>query len=233
MTTNGGIAIIRGNRALLVAGNPTTASALAASADLGVLTVAGLPPWTSGARFRLDGAPLAPPPTINEGFCCTFDGTTDGQFNYSVRQDSTLLEPAGSRPLAPPGIYRFERDWSRPQLLFAVAAEGIYYGITFDRHTDSFWLTRRARNEAVIEQWSRDGRHLSTPVRVPAAVFTGIAADPLDASLWVSRQQFAGTGRERLENYDASGRLLAIVDITGLAGDWLSSGAEFAWIDQR
>jgi hypothetical protein len=192
--------------------------------------MAGIPPWTAGARYRLDGTPVAPPPTINTGLCCLYDGTTDGRFNYVVRQDSTLLEPAGSRPLAPPAVYRFERDWSNPRLLFLVAPEGTYFGVTYSAHSDSFWLTRKTQDESVIEQWSRDGQHLTTPARVPATWLGGIAADPFDGTLWVTRQQLNGS-RFQLANYDASGRLLATLDLEGLS-ELGASGAEFAWVPQ-
>ena len=230
LTTNGGMIVVRGTRAAIVAGNPTTASPIAASADLGVLTMVGMAPWTAGARYRLDGTPVAPPPTINAGLCCLYDGTTDGRFNYVVRQDSTLLEPADSRPLAPPALYRFERDWSDPRLQFLVAPDGMYFGVTYSAHADSFWLTRQIQDEAVIEQWSHRGQHLATPVRVPAAVFAGIAADPSDGTLWVTRQQLGGS-RFQLANYDTSGQLLGTLDLERLS-DVGASGAEFAWVQQ-
>lgn len=231
LTLSGALGILRG-RELTVRANPTSAVPIVVASDLGVRTAAGLPPWTTGGNFRLDGTPLPSLKVVNEDFCCFHDGATDGRFNYSVRQDSTQLEPPGSRPLAPPGLYQFERDWSNPQLLFPVAAEGGYFGIAYSAASQSFWLTRKAGTGSVIEQWSRDGRHLATPARIPAATLYGLAVDPLDDTLWTVRQQY-GSSLLRLENFDATGRHLGSLEVERPRPLSEAIGAEFAWIHSR
>jgi len=158
------------------------------------------------------------------------DGTTDGAFNYAVRQDSTMLEPIGSRPLAPPGVYRFGRDWSNPQLHFLLSPDGTYSGIAYSARSRSFWLTRFGNDQSVIEHWSADGAHHSTPVTVPAAIFKGIGADPRDGTLWVAREQ---SGLLRLENFDTSGHHLSSLDVASSHPFLGIGGVEFAWIDGR
>lgn len=228
ITVNGGIGILRGDTLRLVAHNPTTAIVLAASSDMGVLTMAGVPPWTSGGRFLLDGTPLTAPVPPTRGMCCFYDGTTDGEFNYAVREDSTLLEPHGSRPLAPDALYRFARDWSNPQQAFLLGNDGQYMGVAYDASRRSFWLTRNVAGAAFIEQWSPEGRHLSTPVTLPAVALAGIAVDPGDGTVWVTSQRWAASVI-RLTNFDASGRHLTSLEIEHSLPDLGWAGLEFIW----
>jgi hypothetical protein len=90
-------------------------------------------------------------------------------------------------------------------------------------------LTRKKGAAAVIEQWSRDGRLLSTPVSIPTANLHGIAVDPKDGTLWVVRLQNA-VGVLRLENFDSSGRRLGSFETDWPHALLPASGAEFAWI---
>jgi hypothetical protein len=234
VTMNGGLGILRAGQFRVVPYNPTSASVMAVSADLGVLTMAGTPPYTTGGRFRLDGSPLPPPSTVHDGQCCSYDGTTDGRQNFTIRHDSTLLEPVNSRPLAPPALYRFARDWSRPEVQFLLdATRGYYHGVAYSAATDSFFLTRRLRHDSVIEHRSRDGQELSPPITLPSSALMGISVDPKDNTLWAINAQHAG-GLIRLENFDTSGRHLGIFETpTGLGLRSVPpSGAEFAWIRQ-
>jgi hypothetical protein len=229
LTVSGGLGIVRGRSLDVIPYNPATASVIAVSSDLGVRTMPGIPPWTPGGNFGLDGVPLAWSPTIGEGLCCFSDGTTDGQFNYAARTDSTLLEPIGSRPLAPSALYRFGRDWADPHLQFLLATDGVYYGVTYSSATRSFWVTRRVPTGSVIEQWSRDGKHISTPIHVTAALFKGIAVDPRDGTLWVVRDEY-NVGVIRLENFDTTGQHLTALEIERSVVDvGAPNGAEFEW----
>ena len=226
LAVNGGLVRVEGSTLSVTAHNPATALVIAAATDVGIRTRAGMPPWVHGAAFRLDGTPIAALDVVNDGVCCFSDGTTDGDYNYSVRQDSTLLEPIGSRPLAPAAVYRFAKDWSSPELLFALAPEGPYAGITYSPASSSFFLTRTMNEGAVVEQWSRDGRQMGTPIRVPAAVLSGIAADPRDGTLWIIRD---GAGPLRLENFSTAGTHLGTFEPEPRRAVG-SGGAEFAWV---
>lgn len=95
LTMNGGLGIVRGRSLAIMPHNPATASVIAVSSDLGIRTMAGMPPWTTGSRFRLDGVPVAAPANANAGLCCFYDGTTDGRFNYAARAEQAVV--AGRR----------------------------------------------------------------------------------------------------------------------------------------
>jgi Protein kinase domain len=226
----GGLGILRGRTLSVVPNNPGTATVLAVSADLGVRTSVGIPPWIPGAAFALDGTPLPPPTTAGHGVCCFYDGTTDGRFNYAARADSTLLAPIGSRALAPAALYRFDRDWSNPRMVFPLLPEGFYSAIAYDGRSRTFWLARFDSGSSRIERWRSDGTMLSDSVTSFTGFVTGLAVDPLDATVWVVRP---GTSPERLqlENLDARGRPLGSFEVPrGDAGPLTASGgAEFAW----
>jgi hypothetical protein len=232
MTVNGGLAIVRGRSVTLVPYNPAAARTIAVSSDLGIRTMPALPPWTMGGSFRLDGTlvPAASIPSLH--LCCFGDGTTDGRFNYAVRLDDTLLEPIGSRPMAPAGLYQFDRDWSNPRLYMPLVPEGSYFGVTYTAASDSFWMTRNLSGASVLERWNREGKHLSTSASLPGATLTGIAFDPRDETLWVMRPQPAAAVM-RLENFDSSGRHLGSLDLTWPHPFLQADGAEFEWIGQK
>jgi tRNA A-37 threonylcarbamoyl transferase component Bud32 len=228
LVVDGAVAIVRGHTIRLVAHNPTAATAIAVSTDLGIRTMAGARPWTAGAAYRLDGTELTAPPHSGPQICCFGDGTTDGEFNYSVRQDSWMLEPWGSRPLDRPALYRFARDWSNPELLFTLRDdEGFYFGVAYSMTSGTFWLTRNSRDGGSIEHWSRRGALLSLPVKVEQSGLSGIAIDPADDTMWVARPE--SNGLMRLENLDSGGRQLGSLDLLWPLPIWQSGGAEFAW----
>ena len=231
ISIGGGLVIVNGRENTVVPGNPAMALVIAVSSDLGVRTLAGTPPWTGGAAFTLDGRQVHGPRAATEGVCCFYDGTTDGRFNYSVRQDSTLLGPIGSRSLAPRALYRFNRDWSDPQPLFRLTPSGNYAGVSYSAASGTFWMSRNEAGMAVIEQWSRDGRLVSVPVRV-VPFLTGLAVDSRDDTVWVMRQ-LPSVKLIQLENYDSSGQRLAIYELTTPMPFLDAGGAEFAWPGRR
>jgi hypothetical protein len=227
LTMNGGLGVLRATDFQVMAQNPATASAIAVSDDLGVRTMASMPPWPSGAAFDLDGRPLPAPRMAADGLCCFSDGTTDGAANYAVRMDSVLTNPIGSRRLEPPALYRFTRDWDHPEQLFALAPAGVYVGVGYSARTRSFWISRRYMGSATIEEWSRDGRHLSTPISQTDSLLTGVAIDPLDDTVWAIRPQPSAV--LRLENFEQSGRYLASLELPRPRVLLGAGGAEFPW----
>lgn len=233
LALNGSLAIVRGRDVALFPNNPTTATGIAVSSDYGVRTTSGIPPWMAGTSFRLDGTPVATTSYVGERLCCFLDGTTDGRFNYTARTDSTLLEPIGSRRLDPPALYRFDREWSNPRLLFLLAPDGTYFGVAYSGPRDSFWLVRRFPNGSAIEEWSRDGKLLATPVNLPAVLLTALAIDPQDGTLWAVRANNESGVVARLENYDDTGRHLGWIDLLWPLQFFPSGGAEFEWRSTR
>ena len=163
-----------------------------------------------------------------EGLCCFIDGTTDGEANYAVRMDSVLANPIGSRRLEPPALYRFTPRVGAPRELFPLAPDGLYIGVAYSARTRSFWISRRYMGSAAIEQWSREGVHLSTPISQPDSALTGVAVDPVDGTIWAIRPQPVQV--LRLENFDTSGRHLGSVELPRPLVALDGSGAEFAWV---
>jgi hypothetical protein len=231
LVVDSAVAIVRGHDIQLVPFNPTTASVLAVSSDFGIRTMAGMPPWTRGSHFRLDGTFVGSTGSAPVSLCCFTDGTTDGHFNYATRQDSILLDTQRSRPLAAPSLYSFDRDWSHPRALFPLSPEGTYFGVAYSRAGDSFWLTRNTRDGARIERWNRSGQLLATPVTVEWRGMTGIAVDPQDETLWVGRPD--STGVMRLENFEQMGHHLGSIDLPWPLPIWQSGGVEFQWTGGR
>jgi hypothetical protein len=227
LTMNGGLGIVRTSRLTVLAGNPATASPIAVSNDLGVRTMAGMPPWPSGAAFDLAGRPQPSPRMAAHGLCCFIDGTTDGVSNYAVRMDSVLTNPIGSRRLEPPALYRFTRDWDRPERLFALAPDGVYAGVSYSAATGTFWISRRYPGAASIEQWSREGGLLSAPISQSDSYLSAVAVDPADGTIWAVRPQPSAV--LRLENFDPSGRHLASVELPRPLVQLDAAGAEFSW----
>lgn len=231
LTLPGAFGIVQGGWFQPVPHNPATATTIAVTTAYGVRTMAGMPPWVPRGAFRLDGTPVAPPTPQPPYLCCFYDGTTDGRFNYAARSDNTLLSPIGSRPLEPSALYRFTLDWTGPEPVFPLAEGGTYHGVAYSAITQSFWLTRRIRESAMIEEWSGDGRHLGTPVHLPTGFLTGIGVDPLDGTLWVVRTQFvAGASPILLENYTTRGHLLGSFLVQQPFLVLAGAGLEFAWI---
>jgi hypothetical protein len=72
---------------------------------------------------------------------------------------------------------------------FSPRAQRHVLGIAFSARSRSFWLTRRENDKGLVEHWSADGKHLSTPVTVPAAMFKASGLIHANGTLWVVREQ--------------------------------------------
>jgi len=230
LTVSGGLVILRDGRPEVRTGNTEGAVTLAVSTSTGVDTLAAFPPSTVGGRYSLAGDPLVPAPSFIDGWCCSFDGTTDGRFNYVARKDSTLLEPAESRQVAPPAVYRFERDWTRPRVAFPLEPDGEYVGIAYAGRSHTFLVARNVNGRGLIEEWSEDGHRLRVLVDVMGTSWAGVAVDPADGTLWAVEDSFLGSGAH-LDNFDADGRSLGDFKWQWPALQLRLFGAEFAWRD--
>jgi serine/threonine-protein kinase len=232
LTVGGAIGIVEGGRLSLLPGTDYGAYPLAVSEALGVRTLPGYPPWVRGTWFRPDGRPARAGGTLG-GVCCFMDGTTDGLFNYALRQDSTLAEPVGSRPLAPPAIHRFTLEWTDPTVLFelggatAGVTSGYYSGIAYAGAVDAFFVAHTSSDgRSVLEQWSRDGRRLAQwPLPYVTA---GVAADPADETVWVLRYDM-NARLMHITNLDSYGRALGSFEIAKPFASMGALGMEFAW----
>jgi serine/threonine-protein kinase len=240
LTFDGGIGVVEADGMRLLPGGTAGAHAIAVSTRWGIRTMASQPPWAGGAWLGPDGTPQRAAMSTQD-LCCFYDGTTDGRFNYTLRQDSTLLDPIGSRTLAPPAIHRYDLEWRHGEVLFELGASvadvtsAMYYGIAFDARSQALWVTRHFPDgTAYAERWGLDGGKQAT---LPLAPYSyGIAVDPSDGTLWVLRDAADGD-QVQFDNYTPSGALLGShavarpVDANRTMATF-ALGLEFAWPEQ-
>jgi hypothetical protein len=234
----GGIGMIDGRTFRIFDGGSGGSLALAASRRHGIRTMPSSPSGVPGAWFGLNGQQQPPVVDSDPILCCYLDGTTDGRFNYALRQDQTgVNEPIGSRPLAPPAIHRFDLDWRHRETLFelgqasANVTSRLYFGIAYHEASDTFWVTRlEGDGTAHVEHWSRDGRRVASHQLAPQS--RAIAVDPADGTAWTLRYTPNDTGLH-FDNVDRAGRRLGTYSIPQPVGGVGNAGMEFAWPDRQ
>ena len=111
------------------------------------------------------------PPIANAAF---WDGATDGVFIYSVDYHNG-------------GVYKFNADWTNPQLFFVTPPD--YLGITFDVTTNTIWISVFHR---LVEHRMLNGSLISF-FTVPFTSISCLALDPADHTLWMGSQANEGT----------------------------------------
>ena len=149
--------------------------AIAVSATVRVLGSSYLGVTSMGSEYSLLGVPTGVnysyPLIANAAF---WDGGTDGVFNYSVDYHNG-------------GVYRFNADWTNPQLLFATPPD--YLGITFDASTNTLWIS--AFHTGSVEHRMLNGSLISF-FTVPFTSISCLALDPADHTLWMGHRPMRG-----------------------------------------
>jgi hypothetical protein len=113
-----------------------------------------------------------------------YDGTTDGEFNYSV-------DYSGG------GVYRMGRDWSSPVKLFDTPSSTL--GITYDHSNNSIWYASFGID--TVFNVTMSGALLSS-FSTGLSHMTSLALDHADGTLWMGNQAallgtfFQYSGRE-------------------------------------
>jgi hypothetical protein len=130
-----------------------------------------------GREYRLDGTPTGGT-YVNTVGCCFRDGTTDGKFNYAIRE-----APVNE-------IYRFNLDWTDPQLMtfgtvIGGPIEGQSTGIAYDSSDDTFWLAQSGSNVSVVLHVRRSGGLISFFGVARPANDPSLAYDSADNTLWL------------------------------------------------
>ncbi len=124
----------------------------------------------AGREFALDGTPTGV--TYGSAQPTTYDGTTDGNYNYGVSYSSG-------------DVYRYSTDWTNPQLLYTTwFYEAI--GITYDPADNSLWLLQHHNgdvNGTQVQHWSMDGTMLGS-FSTGRDYTLSLALDPASSSLW-------------------------------------------------
>jgi hypothetical protein len=127
-----------------------------------------------GREYQLDGTPTGV--TFPNGVgCCFRDGTTDGQFNYAIRESGGTT------------VYRFDQDWSDPVVMpFASILIGGMTGIAYDSSDDTFWLASSGvTNVFGVMHLTRTGQFLGSFNGFGTGGNPTLAYDRVDDTLWV------------------------------------------------
>jgi hypothetical protein len=126
---------------------------------------------TSGSRFDLGGNPLLGGPYLNTYGGQLHDGTSDGNYNYTV--DYTTGD-----------VIQFDRNWANPVTLFNPLGSGTTGWITMNAADGSFWLSQYG-NSDLVEHRSHTGTLLGS-FNSGINYSQGLALDPIDGTLWMS-----------------------------------------------
>jgi hypothetical protein len=134
-----------------------------------------------------------------------YDGTSDGNFNYSVNYTTGDL-------------LQFDRDWANPVTLFNVTADIPGGGwITMNASDGTFWVSQWGGSD-LVAHFSPTGTLLgSFNSGVPGS--SGLALDPADGTLWM-----ADDPTKTLFQFDQAGNLLQSLAYA-VNGQWY--GMEF------
>lgn len=158
-----------------------------------------------GEKFDLLASPVAGGPYTNNIVGSQLhDGTSDGNFNYSV--DYTTGD-----------VLRFDRDWASPTVVFNATADVPGAGwITMNAADGSFWISQWGGPD-LVGHFTSTGTLLGS-FNSGVTASTGLALDPVDGTLWMGDSTFT------LHQFSQSGTLLQSVPYT-LQGSWY--GMEF------
>lgn len=160
----------------------------------------------SGAEYDLFGVDLGPRYVHPAGPSRSWDGTTDGRFNYSI-------DTGGS-------IYSFDLDWSNPVFLFKVSGLG---ALTYDPDNDSLWVGVFSSSTS-LTQYTMSGTVISS-FSTGHTQNMAVALDHADGTLWIHDRNRQGT----FEQWSRSGQLLQTVAVPGMSGQNALAG-EFALV---
>lgn len=178
----------------------------------------GLWPTTGGALYDLSGAPMGPTYTHPASLGFTFDGTTDGVWNYTVETETG-------------NVYRLDRAWQNPSFMFnvGVSSQG---GIAYDCSTQTLWVANEGGCTAggqcgitgSVTNYTLSGVPLSSAVFANSGLLNDLAID-IDGTFWAHATFAWG---DELVHYDANGSNLGSFAIN-LGGDTIR-GAEIGCI---
>ncbi len=158
-----------------------------------------------GAEYDLDGVDLGARYVHPPGPIRCWDGTTDGTHNYAI-------DTGG-------GVYRFDRDWSNPQLLFDAGSIG---ALTYDPTDDTLWVSQFS--STTIKNYTMAGGEIR---RFDAGheQNMALALDHADGTLWLHDRTARGT----YEQWTKEGVRLTRFGIRGMEGENALAG-EFAFV---
>jgi hypothetical protein len=148
-----------------------------------------------GKEYTLDGVATGTNYSIMNTDLYCIDATTDGNYIYTTGNNTQK-------------VYRFNKDWTNPQLIFTVSEVGRILGITYDPTDNTLWFSGYDNN--TMSHYDLNGNILGT-FTVADNHTGGLALDHADGTLW-----YYGYDSHQLHQYSKSGTLLQRSDITGL-----------------
>jgi hypothetical protein len=146
-----------------------------------------------GAAYGPAGADLGPRYTHPAGPQRSWDGATDGLANYSI-------DTAG-------GVYRFNRDWTNPVLLFDAGGIG---SLTYDPTNQSLWVSQFSTT--TIVNYTLAGAVISM-FSTGHSQNMALALDHADGTLWLHDRTTQGT----FEQWSKTGTLLNRIAVAGMS----------------
>ncbi|MGI8923680.1 MAG: PEP-CTERM sorting domain-containing protein [Fimbriimonadales bacterium] len=132
---------------------------------------------SQGAEYTLGGVDTGARYAFPTGIGSAWDGTTDLNDNYLVDWSNG-------------GVWRTDRDWSNPSLLFALGGFGERLGITYDFSDNTLWVS--GWDLDVVEHFGMDGTLLGSFAPGFTSI-TSLALDHADGTLWMGTQGQLGT----------------------------------------
>lgn len=122
----------------------------------------------------------------------TYDGTSDGKYNYTVEYQTG-------------DVYALDRNWNTPALQFSTGSPGAYPWITMNPGDGTFWLGNY--NTGDIEHWTAGGSFISSfSTGLGIGYLAGLAYDPADGTLWCGSYSSV-----KLYQFSTGGSLLSTV----------------------
>ncbi len=159
----------------------------------------------TGSRYDLAANPLVGGPYVNTiPLSQLHDGTSDGNYNYSVNYTTG-------------DVLQFDRNWASPVALFNATANVPGAGwITMNVSDGSFWISQWGGPD-LVAHFTHTGTLLGT-FNSGVLGSVGLALDPVDGTLWMGDSNF------KLHQYSQLGVPLQTTPYT-LQGSWY--GMEF------
>jgi len=158
-----------------------------------------------GEKFDLAANPVVGGPYTNSiANSQLHDGTSDGNYNYSVNYTTG-------------DVLRFDRNWASPTTIFNATADIPDAGwITMNASDGSFWISQWGGSD-LVAHFNSTGTLLSS-FNSGVIGSAGLALDPVDGTLWMGDSTFT------LHQFSQSGTPLQSIGYS-VIGSWY--GMEF------
>ncbi|NUM35201.1 MAG: hypothetical protein HUU50_11690 [Candidatus Brocadiae bacterium] len=158
----------------------------------------------NGAEYTLSGS-FTGKTYVNNLGANAHDATTDGTYYYLFSHGAQT-------------IYKFEKDWQNPQVLFSFTGAA-RLGITYDPTDNTLWIS--GWGTGLVEHYTMSGGLLGS--FATDTYTSALALDHADGTLWLS-----SGATNTFKQYSKSGTLLSTVTYSAVTGNIY--GGEFAFI---